>query len=197
MSEAFDASGKIIGITAISAGPIFVTQVRTKDKDGYEAVQVGFGLKKKNSKPKVGHLKKVNIEGIDSTKLNALREFRIENPEMNLGDKIDVSIFKPGEKVTVQSVSKSKGFQGVVKRHGFHGGPKTHGNKHQNRAPGSIGATTPQHVIKGRKMAGRMGGDTITTKNLKVFSIEPEHNMLLLEGAVPGKRGSLIKVMAK
>lgn len=197
MTELFDEEGNLRPVTVLLAGPNFITQIKTKEKDGYNAVQIGFDWAKKNNKPKKGHLKKVKISGLDATKLRHLKEFRLKNGdlgELKVGDKIEVSVFQPGEKVKVEGISKSKGFQGVVKRHGFSGMNKTHGDKDRWRAPGSIGATHPQHVVKGRKMAGRMGGDKVTVKNLKVFAIDPENNLLILEGAVPGRPGSLIKI---
>ena len=187
----------IIPVTLIESGPNFITQVKTKEprtialgelrggKDGYSAVQVGFGEAKKISKPKTGHLKNL-------PKLRWLREFRVNLTELKLGDQIAVSTFAPGDKVNIIAISKGKGFQGVVKRHGFHGGPKSHGQKDRHRAPGSIGASWPQHVIKGMKMAGRMGGDRITVKNLEVIEVDKENDMIALKGAVPGRRGTLV-----
>jgi len=200
MTEVFDEEGNLKPVTVLLAGPNFITQIKTKEKDGYNALQVGFDLAKKNNKPKRGHLSKIKIPGFDASRLRYLKEFRLKEDELKkmedyqLGAKIDVSIFQPGEKVKVEGISKGKGFAGVVKRHGFAGMNKTHGDKDRWRAPGSIGATHPQHVIKGRKMAGRMGSDKVTIKNLKIFAVEPENNLLILEGAVPGRPGSLIKI---
>lgn len=187
---------KIVPVTLLEAGPIVVVQAKTKDKDGYEAVQVGFGEKKvKNiSKALKGHMK-------DFGNFRWLREFRLgqdsEKKEFNLGEKIDLSIFNEGDNVKIRGYNKSKGFQGVVKRHGFHGGPKTHGQKNRLRAPGSIGATTPQRVPKGRRMAGRMGHEMINLKKCKIVQIDLANNVLALRGAVPGKRGDLIEIVGK
>lgn len=190
---------KVIPVTLIESGLNFVTQVRTKEprtiasgelrgkKDGYNAIQIGFGETKKINKSKTGHLKNL-------PKLKWLREFRVEDSKLNIGDKIDVSTFAVGDKVNVIAISKGKGFQGVVKRHGFSGGPKSHGQKDRHRAPGSIGATTPEHVFKGMRMAGRMGGDRVTVKNLEVVEVDTENNLIALKGAVPGRRGTLIMI---
>jgi large subunit ribosomal protein L3 len=184
---------KVVPVTVLQAGPVVVTQVKTKERDGYCAVQVGFASKKKISKALKGHLK-------DLGNFRWLKEFRVDESEINnykVGDKIDVSVFQEGEKVKISGTSKSKGFQGVVKRHGFHGGPKTHGQKNRLRAPGSIGPTHPQHVVKGRKMAGRMGGERITLKNVKIVKIIPEKNAICIKGAVPGKRGELVEIVTQ
>jgi len=184
---------KIIPITLLEAGPVVVTQIKTKERDGYCAVQVGFGSKKKISKALKGHLK-------DLGNFRWVKEFRIDESEINnykVGDKIDVSLFQEGEKIKISGTSKSKGFQGVVKRHGFHGGPKTHGQKNRLRAPGSIGPTHPQHVVKGRKMAGRMGGERITLKNAKIVKIIPDKNVICIKGAIPGKRGELVEIVTQ
>ncbi|MGB9848082.1 MAG: 50S ribosomal protein L3 [Minisyncoccia bacterium] len=191
MTEIFQ-NDKMIPVTVLEAGPVVVTQIKTKEKDGYCAVQVGFGKKKKISKALKGHLK-------DLGNFKWLKEFRVDESEINnykVGDKIDLSIFQEGEKIKISGTSKSKGFQGVVKRHGFHGGPKTHGQKNRLRAPGSIGATHPQHVPKGRKMAGRMGGERITLKNVKIAKIINDKNIICVKGAVPGKKGDLVEISA-
>lgn len=182
---------KIIPVTALQAGPVVVTQIKTKERDGYYAVQVGFGSKKKLSKALKGHLK-------DLGNFRWLKEFKVSESEINnykVGDKILVSVFQEGEKVRISGTSKSKGFQGVVKRHGFHGGPKTHGQKNRLRAPGSIGATHPQHVAKGRKMAGRMGGERITLKRAKIIKILNDKNIICVKGSVPGKKGELVEIL--
>lgn len=190
----------VIPVTLIEIGPNFVTQIKTKEKDGYNAIQVGFGIKKEKNvkKPQRGHFKKIGKN------LRWLKEFRIssyakasvdkENPELKIGDEIKPDIFVTGDKVNVIAISKGKGFQGVVKRHGFHGGPKSHGQKDRHRAPGSIGASWPQHVIKGMKMAGRMGGDKVTVKNLEIIEIDNENNLIALKGAVPGRKGTLVMI---
>lgn len=187
----------IVPVTLIESGPNFVSQIKTKEpasakatagkKDGYNAIQIGFGETKKINKPKTGHLKNL-------PKLRWLREFRVEDSKLNIGDKIDVSTFAVGEKVNILAISKGKGFAGVVKRHGFHGGPKSHGQKDRHRAPGSIGASWPQHVIKGMRMAGRMGSDRITVKNLEIIEVDKENNVIALKGAVPGRRGTLVMI---
>jgi large subunit ribosomal protein L3 len=189
MSQKFDEEGALIPVTLIKAGPCTVTQVKTKDKDSYGAVQIGFESKKKLGKPLGGHLK--NLENF-----RYLCEFRCEPKDWNRGKKIDVSVFSPGELVQVTGVSKGKGFAGVVKRHGFHGQPSSHGHKDQLRMPGSIGATNPQRVTRGRRMAGRMGGDQVTVKNLKVIEVDKEKNLLVLKGAVPGARNSLLEIQS-
>jgi len=184
---------RVIPLTVLETGPIAIVQVKTKERDGYWAVQVGFGKKKKLSKALKKHFK-----GLGNFRW--LKEFRVKESEINNfkeGDKIDISAFKEGEKVKIVGISKAKGFQGVVKRHGFHGGPKTHGQKNRLRAPGSIGATHPQHVPKGKKMAGRMGGNRITVKNIEIVKIIPDKNIICVKGAVPGKRGDLVELLAE
>ena len=184
MSQVFGDDGKVRPVTWLEAGPVFVTQKKTKEKDGYVAVQVGFGAKKESrvKKPQ----KKLGNFG-------RFKEFRGDSP-VNVGDKIDVSVFKEGDAVNVSGISKGKGFQGVVKRHGFAGGPRTHGQKHSEREAGSIGATWPQRVLKGMRMAGHMGVDRVTVRNLKVIKIIPEKNLIAVSGAIPGHRGSLVEV---
>ncbi len=186
----------VIPVTLIESGPNFVVQIKTKEKDGYAAIQLGFGVKKEKNikKPQRGHLAKIQNTKYKIQNLRWLREFRIDNAELKPGDEINVSIFAPGDKVNIIAISKGKGFQGVVKRHGFHGGPKSHGQKDRHRAPGSIGASWPQHVIKGMRMAGRMGGDKVTVKNLEIAEIDKENNLMALKGAVPGRRGTLIMI---
>ncbi|MEK7568073.1 MAG: 50S ribosomal protein L3 [Patescibacteria group bacterium] len=183
---------KVIPVTAIAAGPVKITQLRTKEKDGYEAVQVGFGEKKlKNIK------KPQRVQLKDLGNFRYLKEFRLGNSsaELKVGDVLSVEQFKEGDKVKVSGLNKGRGFQGVVKRHGFSGGPKTHGQKDRLRAPGSIGATAPQRVMPGRKMAGRMGNERISVKNLEIAGIDKENNVLLVKGAVPGMRGTLLEII--
>ena len=189
MSQVFNDNGKAEAVTVIEAGPCTVTQIKTAAKEGYEAVQLGFGMAKKLSKAEQGHLK-------ESGKLKELREFRVESTaEVKVGDKVDVNLFKTGDFVNVIGISKGKGFAGVVKRHGFHGGPKTHGQTDRHRAPGAIGATTsPGRVLKGMRMAGHMGHEQITVKGLKVYKTDPEHNLLLVQGAVPGAKNGLLLI---
>jgi len=198
MTQVFKGDN-VIPVTLIESGPNFVIQVKTKEKDGYVAVQLGFGTKKEKNikKPQRGHLKKISRLRQGSggqANLRWLREFRVDEIELKPGDQIDVSTFVPGDKVNVIAVSKGKGFQGVVKRHGFHGGPKSHGQKDRHRAPGSIGGSWPQHVTKGMRMAGRMGGERTTVKNLEVVEIDKENNLIAIKGAIPGRRGTLVMI---
>lgn len=197
MMQCFAENGQVIPVTVVSAGPLIITQVKNLEKDGYTAVQIAFEQQKTSraTKAHLGHVK--SIVSSDETKKGAfkhLREFR-DIEEMAEGDRITVSTFTEGDIVTVSGVSKGKGFQGVVKRHGFHGGPRTHGQKHSEREPGSIGATGPQKVLKGTRMAGRMGGDRITIKNLEVIGIDTDKNELLIKGAIPGRRGTLVEII--
>ena len=190
MSQIFKGD-KVIPVTKIQVGPCLVTQIKTKEKDGYEAIQIGFAKKRKNTKSLAGHLKK----GLADKEYNRyLREFKAENSDLKIGDKIKVDVFQSGDKIKVIGISKGKGFQGVVRRHGFHGAKATHGNKDQERMPGSIGATGPARVFKGKKMPGRMGGKQITVKTLEVIEVIPEKNLLLVKGAVPGARNSLLEI---
>lgn len=188
MSQVFRADGTVVPVTRVAAGPCQVLDLRTTERHGYTAVQIGFEAGKKINKPDAGQFK-----GIDTFRL--IREVRTEGAEnLKRGDRITVSIFQPGDRVEVIGVSKGKGFQGVVKRHGFGGHPVTHGHKDQLRMPGSIGATGPQRVLKGKRMAGRMGGDRVTVKNLEIVSIDTEKNEVCIKGAIPGARGSLVVV---
>ncbi len=192
MTQIFTEDGRVIPVTIVKAGPVVVTQVRDPQKDGYSAVQVGFETQKEHrvAKPQLKAW-----EGLGVFKV--VREFRVDNHEYQRGDKIDVSIFEEGDIVDVSGISKGKGFQGVVKRWGFAGGPKSHGQKHTLRAPGSIGSQGPQRVFKGKKMAGRMGGDRVTVKNLQVVAIDPENNLLFIKGALPGRPGTLLEIRTK
>lgn len=194
MSQIFDEKGNVIPVTVIEAGPCYVTQIKTKEKDGYSAVQIGFGEAKKITKALAGHLKGAKIG-----KLMFLREFRNETPkiddkELKIKDKIDVSIFKEGDKVKISGISKGKGFQGAVKRWGFSGMGASHGVKHEHRTLGSVGSSFPERVIKGKKMPGRMGSERVTVKNLKVVKIDKENNLLAVKGAVPGRKGILLEI---
>ena len=189
MSQIFDGEGKVIPVTLVEAGPCIVTQIKKIDGDGYNAIQLGFGETKKNNKPKQGHLKELG-------NLKHLREFRTEE-DLKVGDKVDVSIFAEGDKVKVSGFSKGKGFAGVVKRHGFKGGPASHGQKDRLRAPGSIGMSFPERVPKGRRMAGRMGYDRVSVKNLVIAAIDRDNNLLALRGAVPGNNNSLIEIVGR
>ena len=190
MSQRFKENGTVVPVTLLEAGPCVVTQVRTKEKDGYDAVQVGFTEDKKPNKPAKGHAKEAGKT------FKILREFRIEEPtDLKVGDVISAATFVAGEFVSAQGISKGKGFQGVVKRWGFRGGPATHGHKDNLRMPGSIGAGGVQHVLKGLKMGGRMGGDTVTVKNLEVIEIDAAKGIIAVKGAVPGARGTEIAII--
>jgi large subunit ribosomal protein L3 len=189
MTQIFRDNGKAEPVTAIEAGPCVVTQVKTEAKEGYSAVQLGFGASKRLNSAERGHLKNLG-------QFRHLREFRVDNLEgIEVGKKIDVSLFKEGDSVDVIGISKSKGFAGVVKRHHFKGGPKTHGQSDRERHPGAIGSTTsPGRVWKGLRMAGRMGGGQITARNLEVLKADTERNLLLIKGAVPGYRNGIVLI---
>jgi large subunit ribosomal protein L3 len=191
MTQVFDEGGRVVPVTVIEAGPCWVTQIKTAESDGYDAVQLGFEESRKVNSPERGHLAKAG-----TPMLRHLREWRVSDPSaFEIGQRLDVTIFAPGEKVNVVGTSKGKGFQGVIKRHGFSGGPKTHGQSDRWRAPGSIGSgTTPGRVLKGVRMAGRMGGDRVTVQNLQVVRADAARNLLLIKGAVPGPREALIAV---
>lgn len=185
MSTLYDEKKGALNVTLVECEPNIVTQLRTNDKDGYEAVQIGLRkLKTKSEKLKAKEFIKI-------------REYRGEGKDLKAGDKIDINQFEIGDKVKVSGITKAKGFQGVVKRHGFKGSPKSHGHKHDLRAPGSIGATFPEHVIKGKRMAGRMGGERASVKNLEVIEIDKKNNVLFLKGAVPGVKGRIVEISTK
>ena len=194
MTQVFDDKGVVFPATIITAGPLTVTQVKTAEKDGYSAVQVGFGTKKEKNipKPQIGHF---SAGGKDALMFRYQREFS-GGEGFERGKSIDVSVFAPGDTVTVSAISKGKGFQGVVKRHGFHGGPRSHGQKNKERSPGSIGGggRAGGRVAKGMRMAGRMGGERITVKNLRVLQIDTATNTLVISGAVPGRPGTLVEI---
>lgn len=194
MTSIFDETGQVIPCTVIEAGPCFVTQIKTKERDGYEAIQLGFDAKKERlvNKPAKGHFAKASVA---PTRL--LREFRGEDlPEMQPGQEIKVDkVFAKGDLVSVIGTSKGRGFQGVVKRHHFGGGFRTHGQSDRERAPGSIGSSSyPSRVFKGMRMAGRMGGDQITVHNLMVVGIIPDSNLLLVKGSVPGAINGYLEI---
>ncbi|MCX6757815.1 MAG: 50S ribosomal protein L3 [Candidatus Nomurabacteria bacterium] len=194
MTEYFTEEGVVVPVTIITAGPVKVTSVKGSEKDGYSAVQVGFGEQKEHriNKPVKGQMK--------GDLFRVLKEFRLKTGdkfEGAVGDMIDVGAFSAGDKLQVSAISKGKGFQGVVKRHGFHGGPRSHGQKHSEREPGSISGGLRTHVPKGMRMAGRMGSDRITYKNLKVVYVDKENNTMLIKGAVPGKRGTLVEIISR
>lgn len=188
MTQIFDEKGSAIAVTLIDVSPCTVTQVRTKARDGYDAVQLGFGAKNKTNKPEKGHVRELGSFAV-------LKEYRVESTtDKKVGDAVDVSMFAEGDAIRVSGTSKAKGFQGVVKRHHFGGGRASHGQKHSEREPGSIGATWPQRVLKGTRMAGRMGGERKTVTGLTVAKIDKEHNILAVKGAVPGRRGTLLEI---
>lgn len=187
MGQMFDEKGNVVPVTLIEAGPCVILQKKTKDKDGYEAFQIGFEKIEKKSKIR---------KSMKDKEYKHLREFLISNSKFlkNVGDEINISEFKEGDKVNISGISKGKGFQGGVKRHGFSGRSTSHGMKHEARTIGSTGQRFPQHVIKGRKMPGRMGHERVTVKNLKIVKIDKENNLIALKGAVPGHRGTLLEI---
>jgi len=189
MTQVFSGNGKAEAVTAIEAGPCVVTQVKAAAKEGYNAVQLGFGEVKRLKSPQRGHLK-----GLGQFKY--LREFRVDDIEaIEVGQRVDVSLFKEGDLIDVSGLSKGRGFAGVVKRYGFAGGPKTHGQSDRHRARGSIGASSsPGRVLKGTRMAGRMGDNRVTVRHLAVFQADPERNLLMVRGAVPGARNGLLLI---
>jgi large subunit ribosomal protein L3 len=191
MAQIFDDAGRMIPVTIIEAGPCFVAQVRTKEKEGYSAVQLGFAetKSKRLTAGELGHLQKSSLPP-----LRFLREFRIDADKApKPGDKISVDIFQTGEKVDIIGTSKGKGFQGGMKRHGFHGGPMTHGASDRQRSPGSIGqTTTPGRVYKGKHMAGHMGAVRVTSSGLRVALVDVERNLMGVAGSVPGSKGSIV-----
>ena len=188
MTQLFQDGGEVV-VTAIEAGPCFVTQIKTEAKDGYDAAQVGFGEAKRLNSAQKGHLKDVG-------RFKYLREFDMEDIESaQVGQKLDVDMFKSGDLVDVTGTSKGKGFAGVVKRYHFAGGPKTHGQSDRHRAPGSIGAgTSPGRVFKGTRMAGHMGNRRVTVRNLKVIDVDLARHLVLVEGAVPGSNKGLLLI---
>lgn len=195
MTQYFDENGKVQPATIITADPIVVTQIKNLTTDGYNAIQVGVGTTKESrvSKPSRMHAKHAE-EGKAYVHFRELRLKSEETPSLSVGDTLSVSSFEKGDVVSVSGTSKGKGFQGVVKRHGFAGGPRTHGQKHSEREPGSIGGGLRVRVPKGMRMAGRMGGDTITIKHLRILDVIPETNTIIVKGAVPGRRGTLVTI---
>lgn len=193
MTQVFDAEGNCYPATILRVAPAVISKIKTVESDGYEAVQIASGSQKPERVAKAQ-------KGQFASTPSVVREFRPKTAYnqkiegVTLGDTIDASVFAPGDIVTISAVSKGKGFQGVVKRHGFGGGRRSHGQKHSEREPGSIGATGFMRVIKGMRMAGRMGGDRITVKNLVVLQVNPSENVLLVKGAIPGRKGTLVEV---
>lgn len=194
MTQIFDDNGNVIPVTVIQAGPCYVTQVRNGEKDGYTAVQLGFGEAKaqRMTKGELGHLKRNNLPA-----LSHLREFRLRNGEVDVqeGQQLNADIFTKGERVDVIGTSKGRGFAGTIKRHHFHRQPKTHGQSDRERAPGSVGATTtPGRTYKGQRMAGRMGGERVTAENLEVVVVDASRNLLAVRGSVPGANDGIVMI---
>jgi large subunit ribosomal protein L3 len=198
MTQLFDENGNVARVTIVQAGPCVVTQIRTGQLDGYEAVQIGFDAQKNPAKPQAGHATHTDVTP------KYLREIRTDDTVANVeategedglkvGQQLNVELFEIGDQVEVTGTSKGKGFAGTIKRHNFHRGPKSHGS-HNYRQPGSIGSMYPQHVYKGIRMAGRMGGDRVTTKGLKVVRIDVENNLLAISGAIPGPRKGVVVI---
>ena len=193
MTTYFEESGNAVPCTVIEAGPCMITQIKTKDKDGYEAVQFGFGIRKEKHTNKAQRTVFKKLKKSPAKIVIEIRDFPLN--DMKVGDEVKVDIFKAGEKVKVTGISKGKGFQGGVKRHGFSGGVRTHGQSDRERAPGSIGSSSyPSRVFKGQRMAGRMGNDQVTVRNLKVVKILPDSNLILVKGAIPGANNGFVEI---
>lgn len=195
MTSTYDSRGRRVGATVLKVSPNWITQVKTEEgKDGYDAIQIGTETKKSVRKPQLGHLKKSKIE----EKVRYFREVRVERAQdLEPGEQINVSqVFSKGDAVKVSAISKGKGFQGGMRRHNFHGGPRTHGQSDRQRAPGAIGSgTTPGRVYKGKRMAGHMGSEQVSVKNMEVIKVDKKANLLILKGAVPGATGGLVRIM--
>lgn len=195
MTQVFDDNGNVVPVTVIEAGPCYVTQIRDMDRDGYTAVQLGFGATKPQrlTKGQLGHLQKHDLPA-----LKVLREFRVapdETGDIQEGSEIKVDVFELGEKVDVIGTSKGRGFAGTIKRHNFNRQPKTHGQSDRERAPGSVGmCATPGRTLKGQRMGGRMGNDRITIQNLEVVRVDPEKNLLAIKGSIPGAKGGIVMI---
>ncbi|HLU10429.1 MAG TPA: 50S ribosomal protein L3 [Oceanobacillus sp.] len=193
MTQIFDENGNVVPVTVIQAGPCYVTQIRTAEKDGYTAVQLGFGETKPRrlTQGQLGHLRRNNLPA-----LRYLREFRVQGDvDVTEGSEVKVDVFATGERVDVIGKSKGRGFAGTIKRHNFHRQPKTHGQSDRERAPGSVGSTTtPGRTFKGQKMAGRMGNARVTAQNLEVVVVDAERNLLAVKGSVPGANGGIVVV---
>jgi large subunit ribosomal protein L3 len=189
MTQIFDDKGTVHAVTVVEAGPMVVVQVKSPEKDGYAAIQVGYGERKRSNKPMRGHVKKLGD-------FRLLREFRVRGDgEYSVGDKVGIELFDEGDYVDVTGVSRGRGFAGGVRRWGFHGGPKTHGQSDRHRAPGSIGAgTTPGRVYKGQKMATHMGNEQVTVRNLRIVAKDEAKGLLLIEGPVPGATNATVTV---
>lgn len=189
MTQIFTEEGEVVPVTIVKANPIVITQVKTEDIDGYEAIQFGFGERKEKniSKAVKGHVK-------DLGNFAGLKELKVGKTEFKVGDILTIESFEDGDNIESTSISKGKGFQGVVKRHGFKGGRRSHGQKHSEREPGSIGATGPQRVFKGTRMGGRMGTDKVTQRGISIAKVDKENNLLYVKGSLPGRRGTLVEI---
>jgi len=185
MSQMFDSEGSLLPVTLVLAGPCHITQIKTKDKDGYEAIQIGFKKITKENKIKKPQAK---------TPFKYLREFRNNVAEFQINQEINASSFQEGDKVAITGISKGKGFAGAVKRWGFHGHNATRGTKHEERTIGSVGCRFPQHVRKGKRMSGHMGADQVTVRNLKIVKVDKDNNLLAINGAIPGRKGTLLEI---
>lgn len=207
MTQLFDEEGNVARVTLIAAGPCVVTQIKTKAKDGYNAIQIGYGEAKHQSRPQMGHLKAANtnsktlreirLPDLDASETQVETDAQNENEALDLkvGAKLEVTTFEVGDKVQITGISKGKGFAGTVKRHNFATGPKTHGS-HNYRAPGSIGSGYPEHVIKGMRMAGQMGHERVTIRGVKVILVDAERGILAVRGQVPGPKRGIVTVKA-
>jgi len=193
MTTMFEDSGNAVPCTVVEAGPCIITQIKTKEKDGYSAVQFGFGTKKEKHTNKAQRTNYKKLNAAPPRVVKEIRDYPVN--DLKVGDVVKVDMFKVGEKVKVTGVSKGKGFQGGVKRHGFSGGVRTHGQSDRERAPGSIGSSSyPSRVFKGQRMAGRMGNDQVTLRNLKVVKILPDSNLILIKGAIPGANTGFVEI---
>jgi large subunit ribosomal protein L3 len=194
MTQHFNEKGIVTPVTAIVVAPNVVSAIKTVERDGYSAVQVGYGTQKES------RVNQAQLKANDGKAFVGMQEFRLDSTEgVTIGDAVALDAFAAGDNVIITGTSKSKGFQGVVKRHGFHGGPRSHGQKHSEREPGSIGGGPGRaggRVVKGMRMAGRTGGDTVTVKGLKVVAVDTDTNMIYISGAVPGRRGTLIRIVS-
>ncbi len=193
MTRIFDEKGNDVQVSVIQTGPCYVTEIRTKDRHGYDALQLGFEEKREKSvkKPERGHFAKSGVKP-----MRVVREFRtFDVGQFKLGDAIKADVFQVGDKVKVIGISKGKGFQGVVKRHHFGGGPVSHGQSDRMRAPGSVGGSSyPSRVFKGTRMAGRMGGDRVTVRNIKVVRVDAENNIVMVRGGIPGAKNGMVVI---
>jgi large subunit ribosomal protein L3 len=195
MTQFFNEEGHVVPATIVSVPKSVVTQVKTVESDGYNAIQIASGERKEKNiaKAQLGHFNEMG-------NFRFVKEFRLkgeETSDLKVGDVVNADLFQAGDNVTVTGISKGKGFQGVVKRHGFQGAPTSHGHRHDTRRPGSIGAGGPQRVFKGTRMAGRMGTDRISVKNLEIVAVDTTNNQLLVKGALPGRRGTMLEIISK